>query len=160
VVRSLLAFAALCAAVPVAAAERAYIAIQTADIAVAERWYSATFQLKRVNRFDRPRFDQRILSGPDLIVEIVQMKPPLAKPVPEGIGIVKAGVELRDFDRLVKAWRERGVAPANGLVFDEALGRASIQLTDPDGNLLQVFGKSAGPFDSTIRIDPAVSKAD
>ncbi|WP_118856878.1 VOC family protein [Sphingomonas mesophila] len=159
-VRLLIALLALAAATPATAAERAFLAIETADIAAAEKWYSAAFALKRINRFDRPRFDQRVLAGPDLVVELVQMRPATAKPATAVLGIVKAGVQIADFDRRLAAWRAAGIAPPKGLHFDRALGLASVQLTDPDGNLIQVFGTSAGPFDGTVEVDPAVTKAD
>ena len=145
---------ALLVATPVAAAERAFVMVETANIEVSEAWYKKAFGLKRVNRFERPKFEQRILIGYDVIVELAEFKP--ASPKIEGrkLGIVKTGVEVRDFDRRLATWRATGIAEPKGLFLDEALGLATVLLRDPDGNIVQVFGTSAGPFDVTVKVSP------
>ena len=146
-------------AAPATAAERAFIAIETADIAQVESWYAKAFDAKRVNRFDRTRFEQRILVGPDVVVELIAMKPPSPDRAGQVLGIAKTGLQISDFDARLAAWRKSGIAGKGGLVFDEAVGLASIQLIDPEGNRIQVFGKSAGPFDHRVKVDPAFTAA-
>lgn len=128
--------------------------IEAADIERSESWYVSVFGVKRVNRFDRPAFDQRILIGDDVILELVESKPSARKADERHLGIVKAGVQIGDLDSRLKEWRAAGLAPAGGLVFDEALGLATVLLRDPDGNIIQIFGKSAGPSDFTVKVSP------
>jgi hypothetical protein len=141
-------------AIPAAAGQRAFIQVESADIATSEAWYKKAFRLKRVNHFIRPKFDQRILIGQDLILELVQSKPTAPKVEGRKVGIPKAGLEVVDFDRRLAEWRATGIAEPNGLFFDESLGLATILLRDPDNNIVQIFGKSAGPFDVTVKVSP------
>ena len=136
------------------AAERAFLKVETANADRMEAWYSHAFGLKRVNLFKRPTFDQRILMGRDIIAELVQSQPPATASQGTRLGIAKAGFEVEDFDRKLAAWRAAGTAPSRGLIFDEALGVATILLHDPEGNVIQIFGKSTGPFDATVKVSP------
>lgn len=146
---------ALAATLPAAAqAQRAFVQIETRDIDAAERWYRRVFALRAVNRFDRPCFDQRILAGPELILELVQSRPPRGPAPAAQAGIGKVGIEIADFDRRLAAWRAAGLAPSGGLFFDEALALATVLLRDPDGNIVQIFGRSDGPFEARVGISP------
>lgn len=136
------------------AAERGFITIEAADIDRSESWYVSVFGVKQVNRFDWPAFDQRILIGDDVILELVESKPSARKADERHLGIVKAGVQIGYLNSRLKAWRAADLAPAGGLIFDEALGLATVLLRDPGGNIIQIFGKSAGPFDATLKVSP------
>ena len=135
-------------------AERAFIQVESSDIETSESWYRKVFGLELVNRFNRLAFDQRILIGEDLILELVQSRPPRPAVPEKKLGFAKAGVEVADFDRKVAAWRAAGPAAKDGLFFDRSLGLATILLRDPDNNIVQIFGKSEGPFDVTVEVSP------
>ena len=143
---------------PAAAATRAFALVETADVQRSVDWYSAVFGLRLVNRQSRPTHEHRVLLGPDLLMEIVQMKPPRPAPAERTLRIGKFGVELGDLDAFRAQLLERGIAPSGGLFFDEAVGLASFQLRDPDGNIVQIFGHSRGPFDSVVKVDPSLAR--
>lgn len=86
---------------------RAFIAVEVTDIAAAEAWYARTFDAVQVNTFSRPTFEQRILRGPDVILELVQRLPARAV-TGEGSGIMKAGIVVDDLDSRVARWAEQG----------------------------------------------------
>jgi catechol 2,3-dioxygenase-like lactoylglutathione lyase family enzyme len=134
------------AAAPAAAAKpgKSYFALNVTDAEASARWYSDVFGLKQVNRFDRPNFDQRILDGERLIVELVQLKPAGPAANESALGFTKAGYLMPNFDAAVLEWRRKKVRFfGDGAVFhDAALGLHVVQLLDPDGNIVQVYGKS------------------
>ena len=145
---------ALAVPAPAISAERAFVKVEVADADAIEDWYVRAFDLKRGNLFSRPAFDQRILLGEDLVLELVQSRPAATPVNGKRLGIGKVGLQVADFDRKLAAWRASGIAEGRGLFFDEALGLATISLRDPEGNIVQIFGKSAGPFDARIKVSP------
>ena len=141
------------------AAERAFVQVEVSDIERSEAWYRKAFGVRRVNRFNRSAFDQRIMIGPDMVVELVQSRPPGPAASGKMLGLSKAGVEVADLDARLAVWRKAGLAPEGGLFFDEALGLATVLLRDPDGAIIQIFGKSAGPFQAVVRVSPDFTPA-
>ena len=137
---SLIAALWMMATAPALAQARTFIAVEVTDIAAAETWYARTFDARQVNTFSRPTFEQRILRGEDVIIELVQRLP--ARPSPgEGAGIMKAGMVVDDLDARVARWTEQGVAFLGRRIHDDALDLDAILITDPDGNLIQIFGR-------------------
>lgn len=129
-----------CCAGPSLAQARTFIAVEVTDIAAAEAWYGRTFDAARVNIFSEPAYEQRILRGPDVIVELVQRIP--ARPLTgEGSGIMKAGFVVDDLDARVARWRAQGVQFQGRRIHDDALNLDAVLLVDPDGNLIQMFGR-------------------
>jgi catechol 2,3-dioxygenase-like lactoylglutathione lyase family enzyme len=133
---------ALAAPAPASAEPRAFIAVETADIARAELWYRETLLAERVNSFSQPTYEQRILRGDDVIVELIQ-RIPASPPRAEGLGIAKAGFVVDDLDEAIERWRAQGVELLGRRIHDESLGLDTILLRDPDGNLIQAFGPGA-----------------
>ena len=132
--------AACLIAAPAFAQPRTFIAVEVTDIVAAEAWYVRTFDAPRVNTFSRAAFEQRVLQGPDVIIELVQSIP--ARPVTErGSEIIKAGFVVDDLDARVARWTEQGVQFRGHRVHDDALDLDAVLLMDPDGNLIQIFGR-------------------
>ncbi|HZV83863.1 MAG TPA: VOC family protein [Brevundimonas sp.] len=141
VVSSLLTAAvAMLLAGPVLAQARTFIAVEVTDIAAAETWYSRTFDAAVASSFSRPAFEQRILRGEDVIVELVQRVP--ARPLTgEGSEIMKAGFVVDDLDDRVERWTAQGVTFLGRRIHDDALDLDVVMITDPDGNMIQIYGR-------------------
>ncbi len=129
------------AAGPTFAQARAFIAVEVTDIVAAEIWYQRTFDVEQVNSFSRPAFEQRILRGPDVIVELVQ-RIPARPPTDEGSENMKAGFVIDDLDARVARWTGQGVRFLGRRIHDDALGLDTLLILDPDGNMIQVFGRT------------------
>ncbi len=132
--------AGILACLPASASAQAFIAVVTTDHEASARWYTQTFGLERVNAVDGDGYAMRLLEGATMIVEIIGVDDPPAAP-DRAAGLFKAGAVIADFDTTVARWREAGVPFfGNGQIFtDEALGRKSVILLDPDGNRVQLF---------------------
>ena len=134
-----------------AAAERAFAQIYVRDIAASSAWYEQRFGLRLVNLFSRPRFEQRIYAGPDLILELVQERPD--RPQREKtLGLNKLGIAVDDLEPVLAQWRAAGFA-FDPPILDEALGLATVLSRDPDGNIVQLFGRSTGRF--AVNVGPS-----
>lgn len=137
-IASLAACLTLCAG-PALAQARAFIAVEVTDMAAAEAWYARTFDAEQVNSFSRPTYEQRVLRGPDVILELVQRIP--ARPLTdEGSEIMKAGFVVDDLDARVARWTEQGVRFMGRRIHDNSLDLDAVLIVDPDGNMIQIFG--------------------
>ncbi len=124
---------------------KAFFAMNVKDATVSAEWYSRTFKVREVSRFDRPTYDQRIMASEHLIIELIQLKPLPPESTGSRLGLTKAGVAVAGIDAEVARWRSEGVRfyGAGGLFYDRALGLHMVLLLDPDGNMVQVYGLSA-----------------
>jgi predicted enzyme related to lactoylglutathione lyase len=139
---ALICLAALCVSVPAAADEpRAFVAVETTDMERAQAWYAGVFEAELVNSFSQPTYEQRILRGGDLIIELVQRIPAREPATPDRTGLMKSGVVVDDFDARFARWQAEGVTMLGRRIHDDALGLDTILLSDPDGNMIQVFGR-------------------
>lgn len=123
-----------------AAHPRAFVAVETPDIARAVSWYARVFGAETVNSFSETDYEIRILRGPDLIIELVQRKPARPNTVEGHSGLLKSGVVIDDFDHAVQRWTADGITMRGRRIHDRALGLDTVVLEDPDGNMIQVFG--------------------
>jgi catechol 2,3-dioxygenase-like lactoylglutathione lyase family enzyme len=132
------------AATPVSAAAKAFIAVSVRDVQASADWYARTFDLRQVGAYSAETYDQRILAGEELIVELVQRKPAGGKAPDTALGFTKGGLRVERFDERVTRWRAQGVnLPGGGkIAFDAGLGLHMTVLEDPDGNYIQVYGVS------------------
>jgi catechol 2,3-dioxygenase-like lactoylglutathione lyase family enzyme len=148
-------FSLLCAALslalgtpaPAAPAEpphRAFLALRVSDAEASARWYARTFDLALANSFSTAAYEQRILQGDGLIVELVQLKSGMTPAQPAGLGFMKGGYVVPDFDGKVRRWRAAGVTFLGRIIYDDKLKLNAAILKDPDGNMIQVFGRSSG----------------
>jgi catechol 2,3-dioxygenase-like lactoylglutathione lyase family enzyme len=126
------------------AQSKAFIAVIVSDAEASADWYSRVFGLSGVNHLESAEYDIRILDGNMAIVEIIELVPAASDAVEDSKGITKAGFTIDNFDARIAEWRKDGVKfHGRGVVFhDDALKLHSTILEDPDGNLIQVFGKS------------------
>jgi catechol 2,3-dioxygenase-like lactoylglutathione lyase family enzyme len=129
-----------------------FIALSVADVDASAKWYAEKLSLKIV-RERSPSPDQKArttaLSGDGLIVELVQHADalPLAKlganvSRPFHVhGIFKAGIAVDDLESTLDELRRRSVEIAFAIIEDRALGLRSFAIRDPDGNMIQIFGR-------------------
>jgi len=128
----------------------AFFALSVADANASAEWYSEKLGLKIV--MQPPKTNQStviVLEGGGLIVELIQLDNamPLNEVAPSidnnmlVHGIVKVGVIVEDFDRVVEILKERNVSILIGPFPATADQRANIIIRDNAGNLIQFFGK-------------------
>ncbi len=139
---------ALALAAPAGAASaepphKAFLAIRVRDAEAAAAWYARTFDLTLANRFSAAAYEQRILQGQGLIVELVQLKSKMPPADPAALGFTKGGYVVADFDGAIRRWRADGVTFLGRIIYDDKLKLHAAALRDPDGNMIQVYGRSA-----------------
>ena len=128
----------------------AFWALSVGDINSMSQWYADRFGLRVT--LDAPKTNGAkaiVLEGDGLIVELVQHDS--AKPrrvVAPGAtdavllhGIMKAGVVVDDFDKTIASLRAANVPFAFGPYPARAGQRANVIIRDPEGNLIQIFGR-------------------
>ena len=131
--------------------EGTFIALSVADAAASARWYEETLGFRVVKRIDPPNEDVHIviMEGAGAILEIVQHPRakarsawhPDAKEALDVRGIFKAGFRVVALDRVLQRLRDKGVEIRNGPFEVPELQLRSFIAVDPDGNLLQFFGR-------------------
>ena len=139
-----LALAAPAAAAPVAPPHKAFLALRVGDAEASALWYARTFDLAPANSFSTAAYEQRILQGDGLIVELVQLKSAMPPADPAALGFMKGGYVVEDFDGKVARWRAAGVTFVGRIIYDDKLKLHAAALRDPDGNMIQIFGRGAG----------------
>ncbi|MBS0295658.1 MAG: VOC family protein [Proteobacteria bacterium] len=122
----------------------AFFAVSVADLDGSERWYCDNLELHEIWRSDpkAPWGAARVLEGGSVMVELIHKGTAPALPMAaeaEGLGLRKAGFSVADLDRRRVLWRTNGVRIAYRF-HDEATGRETAIIADPEGNLIQVFG--------------------
>jgi catechol 2,3-dioxygenase-like lactoylglutathione lyase family enzyme len=128
----------------------AFWALSVADVKSMSQWYSDKFGLHVT--LDPPRSGGAkaiVLEGDGLIVELIQhesAKPrrviaPAASDAVLIHGIMKAGLVVDDFDKTIASFRAANVAIAYGPYPARRGQRANAIIRDPEGNLIQLFGR-------------------
>ena len=128
----------------------AFWALSVADAKSMAQWYADKFGLHVT--LDPPKANGAkavVLEGDGLIVELVQhdsAKPrrvaaPGANDAVMIHGIMKAGVVVDDFDKAVASLRAANVPFAFGPYPARSGQRANAIIRDPEGNLIQIFGR-------------------
>jgi len=131
----------------------AFFALSVADVKASADWYAEKFGMQRV--MDVPRNNKVavvVLEGGGLIVELIQHDDavPLSRvssTVNDPLmvhGFFKAGLMVEDFDRALATLKARGVSIAYGPFPARSDQKANVIIRDNAGNLIQLFGKSAG----------------
>lgn len=138
-----LALSAPVAASPAPVPHKAFLALRVRDAEASAAWYARTFGLSLANSFSTGRYEQRILDGDGLIVELVQLKSGMTEPAPASLGYMKGGWVVDDFDGKVRRWRAAGVTFLGRIIYDDKLKLNAAILSDPDGNMVQIYGRSA-----------------
>ena len=128
----------------------AFFALSVKDLAASRKWYAEKLGMKvTMNLPKQDKTAVAVLEGGGLIVELIQNDDalPLSTVAPsltDNImvhGIFKAGVIVNDLDKLVAAFKERGVEIAFGPYPSRADQRSNVIIKDNSGNLIQFFGK-------------------
>lgn len=140
-----LAVGACTTATPIDAQPRfAFVAIMVSDVDASAAWYARVFGLSEANRATSDTYDVRVLRSDEMLVELIELNPLPPAPPDRVLGISKAGFEIGDWDARIAAWRAQGVRFFNDRVlFDESLQLHNVIIEDPDGNMIQVFGRAA-----------------
>jgi catechol 2,3-dioxygenase-like lactoylglutathione lyase family enzyme len=131
--------------------EGTFIALSVADAAASARWYGETLGFRVFKRIDPPneRVHIVLMERAGAILEIVEHPRaksrtawnPEAKEPFDVRGIFKAGFRVADLDRVLQGLRDRQVEIRNGPFDIPELQLRSFIAADPDGNLLQFFGR-------------------
>jgi catechol 2,3-dioxygenase-like lactoylglutathione lyase family enzyme len=129
----------------------AFFALSVADVAVMSRWYQQTFGLRVVASGEAPNKIARfaILDGDGLVVELIQHTQAsdrsVVAPTATGAhmihGIFKTGMVVPDLDVLYARFTNQGIAIVNELMPAKDMAMRSFAVRDPEGNLLQFFGR-------------------
>jgi len=131
----------------------AFFAVSVGDVDVMASWYRDQLGLHSVSQGalvrDSVRFRFALLEGDGTIVELIQRSDarPLSAfaPAAEGAyqvhGFFKTGLHVRDVDAMHDRLRARGVAIAYPLGPTKDIPLRSFAVRDPEGNLLQFFGR-------------------
>lgn len=128
----------------------AFWALSVADAKSMSQWYAEKFGLHVT--LDPPKANGAkavVLEGEGLIVELIQhdsAKPrraaaPAANDAVMIHGIMKAGIVVEDFDKAIAALRAANVPFAFGPYPARSGQRANVIIRDPEGNLIQIFGR-------------------
>jgi len=109
------------------------------------QWYADKFGMHVT--LDAPRTNgakATVLEGDGLIVELIQHDSAKPRPTADAVllhGLMKAGIIVEDFDKTVASLRAAKVAFAFG-PFPARTGQsANAIIRDPEGNLIQIFGR-------------------
>jgi catechol 2,3-dioxygenase-like lactoylglutathione lyase family enzyme len=134
---------------PAVEAQPFFFALSVADVDASAAWYERVFGFAVVSNRDLPEREIRIrlLQRPGAFLELVDdaAARPLTEAAPSAArrslahGVFKIGLLSADLDRTLERLSALGV-PLRGIVFTEADGSMrSLQVEDPDGNVVQVF---------------------
>lgn len=134
------------ASTPATPAPMTFFGVVVHDAEASAAWYARTFRLRELKRIDDPAYAVRILSREGLLVELIQHRPAPPAAPERRLGHLKAGLVLDDFDGELARWRKEDVKFFGGaprVYYEQSIGLHNTLLLDPDGNLIQVFGRSA-----------------
>jgi catechol 2,3-dioxygenase-like lactoylglutathione lyase family enzyme len=128
-----------------------FIALSVADAAASARWYESTLGFRVVKRIDPPneRVHIVLMEGAGGFLELLEHPTakartawhPDAKESYDVRGIFKAGLVVEHLDRLLQTLREKKVEIRHGPFDIPEMKVRSFIAVDPDGNLLQFFGR-------------------
>lgn len=138
------------------AARPFFFALSVADVEVSRAWYQRLLGLEVVRSVDLEDAGIRIrlLAGEGSFLELVEssasrgvdeIEPPVARRF-HLRGVFKVGFEVDDLDRSVSRLGKLDVALRGDVVSEADGSMRSLQVEDPDGNVLQLFERreSAG----------------
>lgn len=128
-----------------------FFAISVADVAVMSSWYRDTLSMRVLTSGEAPNKIAKfaILEGNGVLVELIQHAKAGDRKVlaPEATeahlihGIFKAGLIVDDLDHLYAGLKQRGAVIAYDIMPAGNVPMRSFIVRDPEGNLVQFFGK-------------------
>ena len=130
---------------------RQFFALSVPDARASADWYAHAFGVQLLHEIEPADGAAHILIlGSDaLLIEIMQLR--AAKSPGAAVigsrhlthGIVKIGLYVKDLDAAVAHLRKMNVRFDTDIIEDEKLGMRFVLVKDPDGNLVQLFGRRA-----------------
>lgn len=124
----------------------AFVAISTPDIEAAADWWRRMFDLQThgAGRSPDGRTGFALLAGPQLMVELIERAGAQAAPaLPDRShrhGLFKIGLVVADLEAWATRLGERGAAFQHGIVRPPNGPLRTFAISDPDGNVVQLFG--------------------
>ena len=126
-------------------ANGAFAALRVGDLDSMMRWYREVLGFELVNH--QKERQAALLKRGGSVLELIQRSGPpavarathaqdLAQP-----GIIKFGLVVDDFDGLQKSLDAKGVAVLGKVIRSDVDGLRTLAVTDPEGNMLQFFGR-------------------
>jgi hypothetical protein len=133
------------------AIQGAFFAISVADISVMSQWYQDNLGLKAISSGEAPNQIAKfaILEGDGILIEMIQHskaqpRKAVAPSVSDAVqihGIFKVGVLVRDLDVIYSHLKKRNITIAYDFMRAKDVPMRSFAARDPEGNLVQFFGK-------------------
>jgi hypothetical protein len=134
-----------------AAVEGAFFGLSVANVDTVSRWYQDNLGLKVISNGEAPNRIAKfaILEGNGVLIEIIQhSKAQARKSIDPTIndavqlhGIFKLGMLVRDIDAVYAGLKKREIVIAYDLMRAKDVPMRSFAVRDPEGNLVQFFGK-------------------
>jgi catechol 2,3-dioxygenase-like lactoylglutathione lyase family enzyme len=128
-----------------------FFALSVADVDAMSAWYRDKLGFRIASHGEAPNKIAKfaILEAEGSILEMIQRGDarPLARAVPgaqgpyEIHGLFKAGFHVADLDAVYKRVKERAIPVAYDLMPAKDVDLRSFTIRDPEGNLIQFFGK-------------------
>lgn len=137
---------------PVTPSGRQFFALSVPNARASADWYTRAFGVKLLLEIEPADGAAHILIlGTDaLLIEIMQLraaKSPGAAVIESRHlthGIVKVGLYVQDLDAAVAHLRKMNTQFDTDIIEDAKLDMRFVLVRDPDGNLVQLFSRSAG----------------
>jgi catechol-2,3-dioxygenase len=129
----------------------AFFALSVADISVMKQWYQDNLGLKVLSSGEAPNQIAKfaILEGDGILIEMIQhskaqSRKTAAPSVNDAVqihGIFKIGLLVGDLDAVYTGLKKRNITIAYDLMRAKDVPMRSFSVRDPEGNLVQFFGK-------------------
>jgi hypothetical protein len=123
----------------------AFFALSVADISIMSRWYQDNLELKIISSGEAPNQIAKfaILEGNNILIEIIQhskAQPRKAEAV-QIHGIFKIGLLVPNLNDVYSSLKKRNITITYELMRAKDVPLRSFAVRDPEGNLVQFFGK-------------------
>jgi hypothetical protein len=133
------------------AVDGAFFALSVANVDTVSLWYQDNLGLKVISNGEAPNRIAKfaILQGNGILIEIIQhSKAQARRSITPAIndavqihGIFKLGMLVRDIDAVYTGFKKREIVIAYDLMQAKDVPMRSFAVRDPEGNLVQFFGK-------------------
>lgn len=140
--RKFVSFSAFCLLIVTltidAKAEGTYFAQIVSDIDASSEWYRTTFDLALGTTLSESgRYEIVNLHGPGVYVELLELEDVIERPKGRVMGPFKVGMLVSDLTEFIA--RLPDSTPESEVMHDSRNNLRLIQLSDPDGNIIQIM---------------------
>jgi catechol 2,3-dioxygenase-like lactoylglutathione lyase family enzyme len=123
-----------------------FVALAVKDIDAQQKWYcdNLGFKVKKAVATVAPDIRFALLDGNSMMIELIEDKKSPGKPKTDGAqpqGIFKFGFNVGAFDNFVSELASKGIKPKYGPFKASGNNPANVIIEDPEGNLIQFFGR-------------------